>query len=403
VPVYRLKRFASPEVLRKISPQALLALLRPHRVPLAVRGLSLPRVRDATKLDHAALLRILAAPDADLPRDLADAFYYINEMATPEGMDALAVAVPDERPALMFGAAAAPADVAVQAWLRDHLAVERAYEELTAYRPRRFEYFQNPAPQPLPFTPPDQARLRPLEATLDEVFASRGRGRGVRVSCFPHEHDCLFTVRHGDPYRREGALRGREETSVLYRPLRFDVIVYDPAAGTLRVHAKTKWETSLYRGQFGLHLFGAIDHFPGEGRYTLEPLRGGDRVCLSCADAAPLKFASLVEVHLAWGGIYDAVDVYRARDVFAALKQRKAEVPRGPRIVRATFELYVFGDVHPRTVTVIPPNVARYSREEDSHLIDRWLALRGFIGPAAAANEHVGQQQQQLSQLLEVR
>lgn len=230
-----------------------------------------------------------------------------------------------------FGCAAPePGDVAVRAWLKDRAAVELKYAELFAARFARFEYFQcptYPAPKMPDLTP---ERLRPLEEKLDEVFAAKGRGRGVKVLPCLHERECLFFVRRADPYRREGALdgTGEQETSVLYRPMRFDAVVYDFDTGTLRVHARPDWVTSLYRGQFGLHLFGRIDHFPGEDRYTLQPLRSGDRACLTCADVPPIKHVNLVEVQLRWGGIHDSLEVHKAADVLAALPATEC---RGPQ------------------------------------------------------------------------
>lgn len=378
--VYKIKRFVRPESLREISPKSLLALIRPYRSFFTAQGLALPRTKEAAKLDLRKLSKILATSDLQPPRGLTDALYFTNEMATPEGMDALLPELSEEFTGVMFGAE--PADVAVRAWLKDPAIVERKHAELFASRPRRFEYFQN-GEHPPPRLPPLLPEIfAPLETYLDNVFEAKGRGRGVRVLAYEHDCDCLFMVRHADPRRREGAIDGTEETSVLYRPLRFDIVGYDARSGTLRVYARSKWETSLYRGAFGQHLFGAMDHFPDIGRYTLEPLRCGDSACLVCTDAVPIKHVRVTEVHLYWGGTYDSVEVHKATDVFAALKQRKAGVPSGPRIRQATFEVSMFGEKLPRRVTIIPPNIARYSHEDESHVVDNWLALRGFINTA---------------------
>jgi hypothetical protein len=94
----------------------------------------------------------------------------------------------------------------------------------------------------------------------------------------------------------------------------------------------------------------------------------------------PLKFVNLVEVHLYWGGTYDMLQVYKATDVLAALREQGTKGPEVPRIKVAVFELYRFGEDNPcQRITISPPNIARYSREEDGDLADRWLSARGFI------------------------
>jgi hypothetical protein len=210
------------------------------------------------------------------------------------------------------------------------------------------------------------------------------------VFAFPQERDCLFYVRHGDPYRREGALEGEVASSVLYRPMRFDVVVYDPLGGTLRVNARTKWETSLYRNEFGRLLLGTIDAFPNVARYTLAPLRDQGTKALACADVPGIKLVTLIEVALQWPGRFKELEVRKAKDVFAALAFRKASLADKPQIVRAVFEIRFRGDHRAYPLLIRPPNVAQYARDEDGPLVDAWLTARGFLREVAAAAEQQG-------------
>jgi hypothetical protein len=362
---------------------------RPAAAPQAVfesAGLTLPAARDACALDLQMLATILATPDLPLPVGLVEALYHINEMSTPEGMDALLDEMPPDDLGLDM-LSVEPADVAVQAWLRDHDVVERKHAEILASRPRRFEYFQSFADPPPPLPEVTPQRLAVLEAYLDNAYTQKGRGPGVRVLSWRRESGYLFMVRHADPRRREGALEGTEETSVLYRPLSFDVVGYDALTGTLRVHAKTVWETSLHRNGFGLALFDAMNHFPRTSRYTLEPLRSGDRNCLACGDARPIRLVNLIELRLQWGGIYDGEETITATDVFAWLRQRQRPIPTEARITTAVFDVFESGERQPRRVTIIPPNIARNPHEDQSQLIDRWLGLRGFINHSVGGSD----------------
>lgn len=386
MPVFKLVRFSRPEVLRSINPTYLLRLLKPHSRFFRNHGLTLPSIKAAASLDHQALMRILASPEIGPPAELVDALFYIHEMATHEGMQALMEAVPLEKlGGDLFDMP--PADVAVRAWLLNPRAVERAHAEFFAAKARRFEYFQSYSAAPDALPQPTEAQLLAMEQVLDEEFGRKGRGRVTRVFAYPHTHDCLFMIRHGDPYRREGALQGKEATSVLYRPMKFDLAIYDLAGQTLRIHAKTDWETSLYRGQIGLHLFGAIDYFTGEGRYDLRPLQSDTDTCFACHDVPGVKVARLIEVRLQWGGPYDAIEVQRASDVLAAFKHRKTQMPTKPKIIQATFELEFYNQTKPRSVTITPPNLARYSHDEDAPVIDRWLAMRKFVRGLAEQGE----------------
>lgn len=45
---------------------------------------------------------------------------------------------------------------------------------------------------------------------------------------------------------------------------------------------------------------------------------------------------------------------------------------------RRSLERTTFSDT-PRTVTIKPPNVAQYTRDADSVIVERWLRARGFI------------------------
>lgn len=383
MPTFRLKRFTHPQSLQAINPHSLLELLQPHRAFFAGRGLRLPSEDSRPSFDYAALVKVLATPDTDTPKDLADTLYFIHEMSTAEGMDALLEHVSLEQLRCSF-LEATPADIAVRVWLYDRQILERTHAEMFASLPRRFDYFQTYIRPVPPFDAPEAARLRPLEEALNVEFERKGRGRGTRVFAYPHEHDCVFLVRHGEPYRREGTMHGSEVSSVLYRPLRFDVVIYDLRTGTLRVHAQTKWVTSLYRGQFGKHLFGLLDYFPDIGRYSLEPLRSGESACLACADVSGIKTVALIEIHLDWGGVYGEVEVHKASNVFAAFKKRRAAMPTQPQIIRATFTLSFKGSNQKRSVTIQPPNVAHYSRDDDSPRVDAWLSKRGFIKQTVA-------------------
>jgi hypothetical protein len=376
---YSIRRFADPDALKRMQKQYLLALLLPHGGYFAGRGLVLSST-DGAEINHQALADILLNPDDGMPQALVDALYYVNEMATTEGMDRLLSAAAGNGIVLDAGAEMTPADVAVQVWLKDRGLFERQHAEQFLLRPRSFESFQL-LELPAAKIQPSSESLAALESDLDDWFETKKRGRGSRVFAYPRGSEVWFLVRHGQPFKREGTLKGKESSSVYYRPEKHDVVVYNQALGELRVNAESKGEKDLYRAKFGLHLLGSEHYFPGKAKYTLEPLRHDGEASLVCNDVDGMEWAKLTEIRYYWGGAEGEVEIRRAEDIFAALRRRKGRIPEGPppRIVRAAFKVKFTDSKTPRSVCIRPSNIAEYTRDDDGALVEQWLTKRGFI------------------------
>ena len=281
---YNLRRFAQPAVLKAIAPKRLQEFLGPYRTYFNGRGLPLPSPNASNGLDHEQLVEVLMTPDADTPKDLVDALFFVNEMSTDENMDLLLEEAETKGLSLDGKPDPTAADVAVQVFLQDRQLLERKHAEQYLTRPRVFEYFQTQA-RPVPaFKQPSWVTLLGLEHDLDNWFEKKKRGRGSRVFVYPKGDSIWFLVRHGDPFRREGSLDGDQMSSVFYRPEKHDVLVYESALGELRMNTCNKGEKEIYRVEFGRNVFGNKDFFPGTGKYTLEPLRRDGAVSIVCTD-----------------------------------------------------------------------------------------------------------------------
>lgn len=373
---YNLRRFSHPEGLKSIRKDHLLALLKPHRDFFSSRGASLPPPTSPDGLDYESLVHVFMNPDTDTPQGLADALYFIHEMATTEGMDELLNETEKKGVPLDEDPDPTPADVAVQVWLRDKDLLERKHAEQYLIRPRSFEYYQTNA-SPVPdFKMPNSKTLKALQGDLDNWFEEKKRGRGSRVFAYPKGNELWFLVRHGDPFKREGSMEGG---GVFYRPEKHDVLVYLPSIGELRMNAASKGEKELYRKQFGLHLFGNEDFFPGTGKYTLDPLRKDGPESLACTDIEGMEWVRLIEVQFFWGGAENEIETRKADDVFAALESRGRSMPAKVRITRARFQVKFTDSNSPRTVVIRPSNIAQYTRDHDSTVLEEWLLKRGFI------------------------
>jgi hypothetical protein len=371
---YKLHRFAYPEVLKRIARPRLIELLAPYRTFFEGRKLLLPAQDELLPIDYPALVDVLMSPGDDMPDLLLEALYFIHELSTDEAMDSF---LEDTEILTAVGENPTPADVAVFVWLHNRETLEKKHAEASLLRPRSFDHFL--AKKSDGADRFDKEQLKALEAALDQWFLKRKRGRGCRVLDYPRDDEVWFLVRHGAPYRREGSLVEGESASVFYRPEKFDVLVYSATLGELRISAPTKSEKEIYRELLGLHLFGSSAHFPSCQKYTLEPLREDGQAALVCSDIEGLDWIKLIEIQYFWPGTVNEVEIRRSDDIFAALEARRAGIREKARIMRAKFKVKFTESRTPRVVTVRPPNVAQYTRDDDSELIEAWLSRRGFI------------------------
>lgn len=375
---FRLRYFSSPSVLRAITPSRLLEFLSPFNGFFAAQGYDLPQADD-DRIDYQKLIDIFMSPSESTPSDLVDALYLVDEMSTHEEMVTLIEAAEQEGIVLDDGDEHTPADIAIQIWLQNSELLERKHAEKFAYKPKSFEYYQTDHEQPPTFTSLSASKRASLESDLSDFFETKKRGRGARVFVYPDENEVRFLVRHGEPFKREESLAGTDVGSVCYRPLKYDVIVYDRRLGELRVNARLVGEKKKYRELFGKHVFGDNDCFPGTAKYTLEPLRELGADALACFDVDGIESIVLTEVDFFWGGAQGEIEIRKATDVFAALEARGRTIPERARIIKAVFKVKFADSKTPRSVKICPSNVAEYGRDHDASMIEEWLRLRGFL------------------------
>ncbi len=376
---FRLRHFSSPSVLRAIAPERLLAFLNPYRDFFAGRGYDLPAADAEEEIEYQRLINVFMSPSEVTPRELLDALFLVDEMSTHEGMDALIEAATREGLSLDNGDEHSSADIAIQVWLQNSDILERKHAEQFVFKPKSFEYYQTDHDEPPVFASLPVATRQRLERELDDWFEEKRRGRGARVFAYPDQHEVRFLVRHGEPFKREESLAGVDVSSVCYRPLKYDVVVYDRQLGELRINARLAGEKKLYRQLFGKHLFGDENCFPGTAKYTLEPLRELGVDSLACGDIDGIESIVLTEVQFFWGGAQGEVEIRKAADVFAALEARGRQMPERARIIKAIFKVKFADSNTPRSVKLRPSNIAEYTRDSDALLLEQWLQLRGFI------------------------
>ncbi len=405
---FNLRHFANPDALKTISEKHLIALFAQPRwsTYLERRGVVLPALGGALRaaepmasyegrahevqppdgIDYERLSGVLVDPDDDMPADLVDCLYLIDEMATPEGMEELIEGAGDLIK-LDESDEQTPADVATQMFLKARHLLERKHAEQFVEERKSFTYFLSAEQPKGKFQAPGTKKLEAIERDLGQWFLQKKKGDQVRVFSYPRSDDVWFLVRHGEGFRREGAQKGGESTCVFFRPEKHDVLVYNPAIGELRINAGSAGECDLYRRTFGLHFFGSSEHFPNENtKYTLEPLRTDGPASLACGDVDGIDSIHLVELAYYWGGAQNEISIHKAGDFFAALASRPNGRIQGAKIIGAKFRVKFADSKVPRMVGIRPPNVAKFTRDDDGQRVDEWLALRSFSSIARGSD-----------------
>ncbi|MBI4511498.1 MAG: hypothetical protein HY698_17830 [Deltaproteobacteria bacterium] len=411
---FSLKRFTHQETMKSIRQDHLLSLFDPHTSYFARRGVdlapSLPVLRaaepmaayggavpirqeaEAIDIDYEGIARVLMTPDETTPRELVDDLFFVDEMATPESMDALRDEIAKlplaQRKKLELGPDPTPADVAVMVRLHAPDILEKMHAESLLVSKRSFQYFQPANGNGKAFTAPTDKQLRTLEAVFDDAFDQMKRGRNSKVYVFERADEVWLLVRHDDPCKREGALITSGPSSVYYRPEVFDVVRYDRKTGELSVNAgNCKKIYDLYREKIGLHLFDDALHFPaGKAKFTLDPLRTDGEESLVCTDIDGMESVVLKEVQYFWGGPEKEVEIRKASNLFEAWKRKNRKIPERARISKAKFEVKFTDSKTPRMVAVTNSNVTSFTRDGDATAVDTWMAKRGFAMVPGEAN-----------------
>ena len=384
---FTLRHFSSAESLQAVQAKYLMDLLDKHAAYFATRGVDFGSFNGHGP-DYEAIAAVLMTPDEQTPSELIDDLYYVDEMATADAMDGLLEAAAVAGVKLDVGDEPTPADVAVQVRLRAPALLEQKHaEHFLLQRRRTFEYFQSPDGVDTKYRAPGAKKLRACEDALGIRLEAMKRGRTCKLFVFPRPDGVWFLVRRGDPFKREGSIEKTGMTSVYYRPEKYDVLKYDQGLGELSVNAEgNKKLVALYRELFGELLFGDSKRFPNTAKYTLAPLQDDGPDALICSDVEGIDTITLKEVQILWGGPQGEIEIRRAKDLFEALKGRKKELPKG-RLVKASF-LVKFTDAKtPRTVTIRPQNIASYTRDSDSSVVEAWLTARGFVRSAPEAQD----------------
>ena len=362
--------FTRPHTLSRIDPALLRNFLNRFSAFLHDRGIQLE-----DELDLGQVARILMEPGPDTPRELIDALFAIKAMSVPSAMTALEEEATRLR--IPITGEITQAEIALRLWMTDPEALLEKHAEHTMLRVRSFQYFSAVDEDEAQY-PTDQT-LQSMERALDIFFNSKGHGTGTQVHVYPRGHEMWFLIRRGDRFRREATLDNGESGSIGFRPEKCDVVVLNQFTNEIGINAPTEAIQNEYRKQFGFYLFGRDNYFGGTSKYSLEPLRELGEESLNVIDVPGIQWIRLTELQAAVRRFEEEVLTRKARDLFAQFRFDNFQIPADWQLKRATFKVRFEDNPVPRSVTLKPPNVARYTRDSDASIVEEWLMQRGFI------------------------
>lgn len=371
------RSFTRPDSLKRIANSNLIAFLTPYRSYLAGRGFDLP-TDAAVEFPHEDFAKLLMEYDPNLPNDLINGLFYIDEVASNDPLEEMLDRAKTAGITLPIDSMSTAADIATQIWnANPSLLMERAARILALQR-SSFMYFvgKKGVQRALPATAGSQ--LKRLETLMDPWFEENNRGKGTRVFSFPRGAKVWLLIRHGMPSIREG--KHEEDGSVgvaFYRPQKHDVVIYDADQDLLAVNADTKGTRKLYLENIGIVLFGDRNYF-GEGEiFTLAPIRDHGADCLVCSDVEGIDRVRLREVIRLLPGPVPMTEITRASDVFAALGDHAEAKFKYGTIIAAKFGVLFTGARQERVVS-LSKGSARYDRDTDALAIEAWFKARSF-------------------------
>ncbi|MBL9031451.1 MAG: hypothetical protein JNM80_07055 [Phycisphaerae bacterium] len=373
----RAGRWVNPGSLNGIDPKLQRRFFEAYRAELAPHG-----VFTATGLDEDAILRVMSGEVTALSPELVDRIGVIDEMASDANYHTLFNEA--KRLGLDVGPSPSSADLVVHLLLDGTESLERIYAERLPIARRRLRSYFALTVDPPELTEVADHVLKGYEDGLEKDFVGRHRGSGVRVFHFPTPTGFRQMIRRADIAHRDVSIDphtgGRQH--IIFHPERFDVLIYEQSEGEMYVNAKHDADERAYLEHVGHHLFGQSQIFLAEGlpaKYTLKPILEKGEACLRCGDVPELDAVWLRGLDWAHPKAIDLVERPRSKsDLFRALRDAGRGIPRGVKLMGATFNV-VFKTGREAQLRITLPNNAVLPRDNDREVILRWLGLRGFL------------------------
>lgn len=398
------RRFATVEALKKFTPDRLRDFLYEFPDDINCED-GLADELGKKDLPYERLVEFFMNKRGKRSEEILTAIFYINALATKGGKaqiraqakrDGIKIVVPEKCPVhdYVFFAwkAGRGKDLLVKAFVRG--AGQRKRGAVT------FETDGGSGPgwDAAGF----QAFKAAFELAMDKHFLGDQEGGGTEITAYPDDEraadgdtagqaqtdgEVWCLIRRGGELTRQGIIKGNKgRSTVEFTPELYDAGVYCPKFGELRVYAPVK-DRDAYRQQFGFLIGKSAGFFGRRGLVTLDPLKSGKRSAIRLEGFEKrIKWIRFVELRWRVEGDDKEYFVHHGRDLFDLVLEPDPGnglegvplVPSGMVLEQAVFRVKFRGSDPARTLAIVPPDLARYTRCDDAGTLEEWLRVRGF-------------------------
>lgn len=377
MPRLQFKNFSDLSFIQSIDkPRYFKPLLEPHEEYFARQGLQIAELKNNDRTDQQ-LRSVFTQPDEEMPRDLLEALYVLDDLADETGHDRILAEM--ERMGARTDANPLPDDLnpgefAIAVYLRKPDLIRICHEKSIYRKIKNYQEYQAANNKALTFSVA-RAKRNDLEKAMAPWFKSKNRSSACEIYIYEEEDEIKFQITHGRPYRTDASFdKTLRRSRVAYRPQKHDSVVYDRRTRVLKINAQTAQEKDLYRKKFGEVIFGDVDHFPGGNIYSLRPL---ERKQPDLRIPAGIESVRLSEV---WIEMIDGLlQISKAYDLFKTIKDRQRPNLAEGSIIRASFLIKYMSGGRPRKLEVRPSNVAIYDRDRDGAPAEAFMRTNGFL------------------------
>lgn len=330
---------------------------------------------------YKELARVFMRPEG-IPPELHEALYFIHSLNNDKGLERIIQAVRKKELNIDLGSETSTADKVLQAWLQNPELVKGFQMDVSLDASKSFTHFKavkTPVPAVRVMLGDIQAKF---QDSLSTVFKEHGRGAFCEIIEYLRNHEMVYVVRHGDPYKRDNEYKkntAQEEATpkpLYYWPCVQDLIVYNSTTKMMRTNAQCGWQKKAYAKYLGEHIFGDEDLFEERTVFTLEPLRTKGREILK-GTLYGIETIQLVEMQTVVDEETNDFRIRRSKDVFASY-ERENGIPPDEGIKQACFRVRFVGAKSWRTV-VIAGSRARYTQDANGKHVTAWLEGTGIV------------------------
>jgi len=373
----RFKNFSDLAFVQSIDkPRHLKPLLVKHREYFSRQGIDVTKLSNGDSVDRK-LLQVFTQPDEEMPADLLDALYVLDDLADESGHDRI-LSEAERQGVDLNGKVddASPGEFAIAVFLQSPGLIRVCHEKTLYRRIKNYQEYQATGNKRLTLSAA-KGKRKQLESALGPWFESKNRSRACEIYEYEEDDEIKFLVTHGRPFRTEGSIDKRLNRSrVAYRPQKHDSVVYDNRLRILKINAQTVGEKDLYRRTFGKILFGDAEYFPAGDIYSLVPLRRG-RAALRLATG--VESVRLSEVWIQIDDEQRFVQISRGYDLARSIDDHQKPNLQEGQIVRAAFLIKYSSGGRARKLELRPPNIAVYDRERDGTAAEAFMGANGYL------------------------